>query len=172
MAEENTATAIDVRFLMAIVSQLSGQPDWQKVADDCGIVTKGAAYVLRVQIHPLPPTTDVECTGASASPASSRSSTSRRRTPERMEPRSTAQRRLQRRRQRRRSHQRSASSKMGRQSLLARTIQSRKRPRYVFVRGLEVRANDLCRTRLLTMAPRGLQQSTTAFCVWRWEIRT
>ncbi|KAI7106325.1 hypothetical protein KC340_g1620 [Hortaea werneckii] len=37
------STATDDRFLFAIIKQLDGSIDWQKVADECKIVTKGAA---------------------------------------------------------------------------------------------------------------------------------
>ncbi|KAI7281776.1 hypothetical protein KC343_g1656 [Hortaea werneckii] len=37
------STATDDQFLFAIIKQLDGSIDWQKVADECNIVTKGAA---------------------------------------------------------------------------------------------------------------------------------
>ncbi|KAI7231151.1 hypothetical protein KC330_g6585 [Hortaea werneckii] len=37
------STATDDQFLLAIIKQLDGSIDWQKVADECKIVTKGAA---------------------------------------------------------------------------------------------------------------------------------
>ncbi|KAI6838827.1 hypothetical protein KC340_g6349 [Hortaea werneckii] len=37
------STATDNQFLFAIIKQLDGSIDWQKVADECNIVTKGAA---------------------------------------------------------------------------------------------------------------------------------
>ncbi|KAI6872333.1 hypothetical protein KC343_g545 [Hortaea werneckii] len=37
------STATDDQFLFAIIRQLDGTIDWQTVADECNIVTKGAA---------------------------------------------------------------------------------------------------------------------------------
>ncbi|KAI7087664.1 hypothetical protein KC356_g3989 [Hortaea werneckii] len=37
------STATDDQFLFAIIKQLDGSIDWQKVADECNLVTKGAA---------------------------------------------------------------------------------------------------------------------------------
>ncbi|KAI7340170.1 hypothetical protein KC315_g844 [Hortaea werneckii] len=37
------STATDDQFLFAIIKQLDGSIDWQKVADECKIITKGAA---------------------------------------------------------------------------------------------------------------------------------
>ncbi|KAI7159222.1 hypothetical protein KC349_g4318 [Hortaea werneckii] len=37
------STATDNQFLLAIIKQLDGTIDWQKVANECKIVTKGAA---------------------------------------------------------------------------------------------------------------------------------
>ncbi|GAB7323088.1 hypothetical protein MBLNU13_g05599t1 [Cladosporium sp. NU13] len=33
----------DVKFLLAVIKQLSGTPDWQKVSDELGLTSKGAA---------------------------------------------------------------------------------------------------------------------------------
>lgn len=42
-AKEIASTTNDERFFMAIIKQLEGNIDWEKVADECGIVSKGAA---------------------------------------------------------------------------------------------------------------------------------